>query len=271
MTKRLLCVVGHPDDETFGAGGILIHAVKSGAEVYTASATRGEVGEISSRSDATPETLPQVREAEYRAAGRAMGVTRSDLLGYRDSGMAGTEENRDPQAFMNQPKEQVIGQILDLFDELRPHVVVTFEPGGAYGHPDHVLISACTLEAVRRRQSNPGEGWAPQKLYYFVFPQSRMRKWIEQFREHDPDSDFANIDPDILGVPDETICLEIDTLPYDAQWRDAIAAHRSQYSPLDRLSEDLQRDYLAVSYLVRALPEWDGVRRESDLFEGVEG
>lgn len=269
MTHRLLCLVAHPDDETFGTGGTLIRAAESGAEVYIACATRGEAGEIADRSDATPETLPQVREAEYHAAGKAMGVTRSQFLGYRDSGMAGTEENSDPRAFTNQPKEKIIAQILELFDEIKPEVVISFEPGGGYGHPDHMFISECATEAVKRRNESSEDEWSPMKLYYFVFPRSKMRAWIEEFRKSDPDSDFANIDPDMLGVPDEEISLTLDTRPYADKWRAAIAEHQSQYSPLDRMPQHIQDEFVGSAYLIRALPEWDGTEPETDLFDGI--
>ena len=67
--RRLLCVVAHPDDETFGSGSVLIKYASEGSAVYTACATRGDVGEIAEGSDATPETLSAVREQEYYDAG----------------------------------------------------------------------------------------------------------------------------------------------------------------------------------------------------------
>ena len=145
-------MVAHPDDETFGAGGALVHAVASGAEVVTICATRGEAGEIMERSGATPETLGSIREEEYRAAGCIMGVSESILLDYRDSGMAGTPENEDPRAFIQQPEEQVIADIIDVMERVRPDVVLTMDEGGGYGHPDHILAARCTLAAFKRLQ-----------------------------------------------------------------------------------------------------------------------
>jgi LmbE family N-acetylglucosaminyl deacetylase len=268
MTHRLLCIVAHPDDETFGAGGALTTATASGAEVYIACATRGEAGEIAERSEATPETLGQVREAEYHAAGRAMGVTRSQVFGYRDSGMPGTADNNDPRAFMNQPKDEIVNRVLELFDELRPQVVITFEPGGGYGHPDHMLISECVTDAVRMRQLDDG-GHAPSKLYYFTFPRSRMRAWMERLRELEPENDFARMDPGQSGTEDRLISLTIDARRHENAWRKAIEAHRSQYSPLDRMPPELQHEFLRCTYLTRVFPGWTPGEPDAGIFAGL--
>lgn len=267
-TKRLLCVVAHPDDETFGAGGILIHAAAIGAEVYVACATRGDVGEIAERSDATPETLPQVREREFHDAGKLMGMKRSVILGYRDSGMAGTDENKDPRALINQPKEKVTAEIVGLINEVRPHVVLTMDEGGGYGHPDHIFMSESTLAAFEQCSAD-ASGWSPSKLYYFGFPRSQMRDWIEDVRARDPEDSFAKMDPEELGVADERISLHLDTSAHAETWKRAIAAHKSQYSPIDFMPDDLQKGYLGNGYLIRVIPHWNGGAEERGIFEEV--
>ena len=108
MTQRLLAIFAHPDDEAFGTGGTLACYAATGAEVTLVCATRGEVGEIADPSYATRETLGQVREGELRCAAETVGVREVIFLGYRDSGMAGTAENRDPRAFVNAPAEEVV-------------------------------------------------------------------------------------------------------------------------------------------------------------------
>lgn len=265
----LLCIVAHPDDETFGAGGTLIHAASQGMRAVTVCATRGEAGEIMERSGATPETLADVREAEYRKAGKIMGVSESILLGYRDSGMAGTPENEDPNAFIQQPGESVVGDLIEVMERVRPDVVLTMDPGGGYGHPDHIFASKCALIAFERMQSEAAGGYAPKKLYYFAFPRSRMREAFDQMAAEDPDSPMAQIDPDALGVPDEQITLTVGFPQHEERLREAFAAHQSQLSPLDRMPDEVAPVFLHYAYYIRVHPQPATAGDETSLFDGV--
>lgn len=266
--KTLLCVVAHPDDETFGAAGTLINAVSQGVRVVTLCATRGEAGEIMERSGATPETLATVREAEYRAAGKIMGVSESLLMGFRDSGMEGTPENEDPRAFIQQPKEEVIRHIVEVMQRVQPDIVLTMDEGGGYGHPDHIFASKCALAAFEKMQAEEPDT-APSKFYYFAFPRSRMRDAFKRLAEAEPDSPMAQIDPDALGVPDELITLTIDTSAHEAQVREAFAAHQSQMSPLDRMPDDLASEFLHSASFIRVHPQPAAQGDEKSLFDGV--
>ena len=266
----LLCAVAHPDDETFGAGGALIHAISEGAEVVTICATRGEAGEIMERSGATPETLSAIREGEYRKAGSIMGVSESILLHYRDSGMAGTPENDDPRAFIQQPEERVVADIIKVMDRVRPDVVLTMDEGGGYGHPDHIFMARCTLAAFDRMQDERDDrGWAPSKLYYFAFPRSRMKAAWERMAAQDPDGPMAQIDVNSLGVPDEVITLTLDVSRHDQKLLAAFAAHVSQQSPLDRMDSDSSAQFLHSASFIRVYPKPAIVGDESGLFDGL--
>ncbi len=266
----LLCVVAHPDDETFGAAGILIHAIAAGMKAVTICATRGEAGEIMERSNATPETLAAVRELEYRRAGQIMGVSESILLDYRDSGMPGTPENEDSAAFINQSREQVIDDIARVMDSVRPEIVLTAEPGGGYGHPDHIFASQCAIAAFERaRENESNSGWAPQKLYYFTFPRSQMRKFFDEMKRSDPESGLAQLDPDEFGTPDEEITLTLDVSPHIDQIQEAFAAHLSQLSPLERVSDELSNEFIGQASLVRVFPEPDASSFEQDILDGL--
>ncbi len=268
--KTLICVVAHPDDETFGAGGTLIHAASEGAKVITICATRGEAGEIMDRSNATPETLAAVRESEYRRAGQIMGVSESILLGYRDSGMAGTPENEDPRAFIQQPEDQVVADIIEVMDRVKPDVMLAMEPGGGYGHPDHKFATKCALAAFEQaRTAEHQRGWAPQKFYYFGFPRSRMREAFERIATEDPDSDMAQVDVETLGVPDEEITLTVDIPQHEDQLREAFAAHLSQLSPLDRMPDDIARTFLHYEHYIRAYPPPSPDEQETGIFDGI--
>jgi len=277
--RRLLCVVAHPDDETFGSGSTLIKYASEGAAVYTACATRGDVGEIADKSDATPETLSAVREQEYYDAGKVMGVKKSILYGYRDSGMDGTPDNDHPNAYIRVPIEEVVAKVVDTIREIKPQVVFTFDEGGGYGHPDHIHASLATKLAyfAAGDPSYTGstlEPWKPSKLYYHGFPRSMMKKWFEAFAEADPDSDLAKLDASQMGVPDEHLTTALDTSQYADVRRNAIEVHRTQYSPLDRIpSGELEADYLNADFFIRVdplVPDGTTGFIETDLFEGLD-
>jgi LmbE family N-acetylglucosaminyl deacetylase len=272
-------VVAHPDDETFGSGSTLIKYASEGVSVYTACATRGDVGEIAEGSDATPETLSDVREQEYYDAGKVMGVEKSVLYGFRDSGMAGTPDNEHPDAYINVPMDEVVSKIVDTIRELKPHIVFTFDEGGGYGHPDHIHASTAAKQAYfaagdREYSGSDLEPWKPLRFYYHAFPRSMMREWIEAFAAIEPDSDLAKLDPEEMGVPDELITSVLDTERFAETRRVAMKVHRTQYSPLDRIpSPELEAKFLSSDYFIRIdppLPNGSTGIVEYDLFDGLD-
>ena len=116
-----------------------------GASVGLVCATNGEIGEISDPDLASSDTLGDVRIAELRCAAEALGVAELLLLGYRDSGMAGTADNEDPRAFGNAAEDEIVGRLVGIIRRVRPDVVVTFDPNGGDGHPDHVAANAASV------------------------------------------------------------------------------------------------------------------------------
>lgn len=261
MTRRtLLVALAHPDDETFGVGGVMARAAEEGHRVVVVCATRGEAGEIADPSLATPETLGDVRERELRTAARALGVEDVRFLGYRDSGMAGTPENRHPAALLNAEPSEVVGRLVQQIREVRPDVVVTFEPGGIYGHPDHVTISERVTTAVEEaadagRWAEAGEPHRVSRLYYLAFPRSA----VAQMREA---AAAAGVQWGILdeaqAVPDEDIDAAIDVSPWVARKRAAVDAHATQLGTLVRMPEDFRERMWAREWFVLARGERDG-------------
>ena len=162
--NSILAIFAHPDDETFGLGGTLARYADAGVPITMVSATRGEVGEIAPGTDATPETLGAHREQELRDAMAILGVTDVRFLGFRDSGMKGTHENKHPDALINAPEDAVTEAMVRIIREVRPRVVVTWDESGGYGHPDHVFVHYRATEAFRaaadasRFPANPGSG-----------------------------------------------------------------------------------------------------------------
>ncbi|MEX0762059.1 MAG: PIG-L family deacetylase [Dehalococcoidia bacterium] len=273
--RRLLITVAHPDDETFGTGSLLAKHAAEGVEVSVVCATRGELGEIAPGSMATPETLPQVREAELRAAAAVMGVSRVEVLGYRDSGMDGSDGNRDPGSFINIPEDVIIASFVSAIRRLKPHVVVTQDPEGGYGHPDHKYVSRTTTAAFHLAgdpayMSSSGEPpWTPAKLYYWVIPKSFLQAFSQWAKEFNPDWDMANIDVSGMGAAEKDITTRLDTSMYLSVRKAAIAEHRSQAFPVQMLPADVQRLFMEMEHLVRIEPPWNGGQPETDLFSGI--
>jgi N-acetyl-1-D-myo-inositol-2-amino-2-deoxy-alpha-D-glucopyranoside deacetylase len=264
MKKSLLAIYAHPDDEAFGTGGTIARYACEGVKTYLVCATRGEVGEISDPSLATPETLGQVREGELRCAAETMGISELIFLDYRDSGMAGTEENRDPRAFINAPADEVIARLVAIIRRLRPQVVTTFEPNGGYGHPDHIAIhhhSVAAFHAAADAHYKPdlGAPWQASRLFYTAIPRSffvEMRRQLEALGEDT--SDFDSFDDPARGWPDDQVHVHLDVAStVDSKW-EALNCHRTQFGPgnlFRRLPDAQVKSLMSVEHFALAWPE----------------
>lgn len=233
--STVVAVFAHPDDEAFGVGGVLAAAAEATMRVVVVCATRGEAGEISDPSLATPLTLAEVREAELRAACRELGVDDVRFLGYRDSGMAGSADNVRADAFVNAEPTAVIAQLVRIFREVRADVVLTFEPAGGYGHPDHVTISARATEAFdltgdAGRFPEAGPAYRPAYLYYAALPRSFVLAWADHLRAAGLQSDLL-ADAERVGVPDERITAIVDVSHWAERKRRAVLSHATQMNP----------------------------------------
>src|SRR5262245_20992392 len=178
--RRLLAVLAHPDDESLGVGGTLAKYAAEGVDTYLVTATRGEAGRYRGHRGTAehpgPQRLGEIREAELRAAADVLGIRDLTLLDYRDQELDRAE-----------PRE-AIAQIAATVRRLRPDVVLTFGPDGAYGHPDHIAICQFTTAAIVAAADPAcrGNGDAPaphavKKLYYMAWPASTWRAYEEAF------------------------------------------------------------------------------------------
>ena len=143
---RLLFVHAHPDDETLTTGATIAHYAALGAEVHVVTCTLGEEGEVIGDRYAqlavdAADQLGGYRIGELTTALRALGVGEPIFLGgagrWRDSGMEGTPP-RHRQRFIDADMGEAVGELVAIIRQLRPHVVVTYDANGGYGHPDHV-------------------------------------------------------------------------------------------------------------------------------------
>src|SRR3954452_3586014 len=134
---RLMCVLAHPDDESLGTGGALAKSAAEGVGTYLVTATRGERGRYGDSPESPgPAIVGKAREGELRAAAIELGLREVAFLDYED----GSVDNVDPR--------DAHAKIAGHLRRVRPHVVITFGPEGAYGHPDHIAISQMTTSAI---------------------------------------------------------------------------------------------------------------------------
>lgn len=176
-TPRLLFVHAHPDDETLTTGATIAHYAALGAQVQVVTCTLGEEGEVIGEQWAQlaadrADQLGGYRIGELTAALGALGVDCPRFLGgpgcWRDSGMTGTQPRYQRRRFIDGNFAEQADALAAVIAELRPHIVVTYDPNGGYGHPDHVLAHRVTTAAVEASE------WAVPKLYWSVMSASAI-------------------------------------------------------------------------------------------------
>jgi LmbE family N-acetylglucosaminyl deacetylase len=260
--KRLLAVFAHPDDEGAVAGTLARYALE-GVQVSLACATRGEAGEISDPALATPENLGSVREEELRCACAAIGISELHLLGYCDSGMDGTAENERATAFIQADPGEIRGKLVKLLRETRPHVVITFEPFGWYGHPDHIAAGRYTTEAFglagdRTAFPEAGAPWQPARLFHAVLLFSQFKALADYARQQGLDLNF----PDDFPVEREEslvaqITHRLDSDAYREAKLAALVCHRTQFGEdhlFRNVPEELMRSANRYEYFIQVEP-----------------
>ncbi len=278
--RILLAVLAHPDDESFGMGGTLALYAQRGAEVHLICATRGEAGMVDPEDMKGYGSIAELREAELRCAAEKLGLKGVYFLDYRDSGMAGTPENEHPQALAVAPLDRVAEQITCYLRQLRPQVVLTFDPIGGYRHPDHIKVHQATVEAFYAAgdaQRYPGEQapYQPQKLYYHTFSRQFLRlavRLMPIFRK-DPTRWGRNGDINLaeLAFVDFPVHALIDFSAVRAVKQAASACHASQGGR--GMSTGLMGLAMRLAgqreTFMRAYPPPEPGLRERDLFAGL--
>jgi LmbE family N-acetylglucosaminyl deacetylase len=275
----LLAIFAHPDDESFTAAGTLARYTSQGIEVSLICATRGEAGEIADSALAQPENLGQVREQELRCAGDILGLKEVIFLDYRDSGMAGSEANGHPEAFVNAPAYQVVPKLVWEMRRLRPQVVITFEPGGGYGHPDHLAIHhavAAAVQAAAAAAYRPdlGPAWPVRRLFYTSLPHAFFAGLNQRLVRNELDNseleEMLNR-PDRSFWPDDEVDVIIDVSGFMDRKLAAILCHQTQlneHSFFMRLPEPELREQWSKEYFGLAWPK-TGQKLADDLFTGL--
>lgn len=263
---RLLAVFPHPDDETLGLGSTLARYSAEGMETYLLCATRGQRGWFDSEGpDPGLDGVARIREAELLCASEQLGIHEVRLLDYID----GDVEQADPG--------EVIGKIVSHIRRIKPQVVVTFSPDGAYGHPDHIALSQFTsgaLVCAADRNFVDANAQTPHrvlKFYYMVDSQDVVDVANEA---------FGGISMEIDGVtrrhvawPDWQITTWLDNQQYMDKVQKAILCHKSQipgYHPIDQWPLPRLAKIFGTGHFYRVFSLVNGGRTiETDMFAGL--
>jgi LmbE family N-acetylglucosaminyl deacetylase len=256
MNLRLMCVLAHPDDESLGTGGTLAKYAQEGVSTYLVTATRGERGRYGESAESPgPAIVGQAREAELREAAQALGLSEVAFLDYQD----GALDRADPA--------EAVSRIAGHLRRVKPHVVITFGPDGAYGHPDHIAISQLTAAAIVAAAGTH----QVQKLYQIAWSEKKWTAYQAALRSLSSTVDGIVRRPS--PWPEWMLTTVLDTGEvWPAVWR-AISCHKTQmsiYKGLGHLSDADHRALWGTQEFYRVFSLVNGGRqRETDLFEGL--
>ena len=290
-TPRLLFVHAHPDDESLSTGATIAHYAARGADVRVVTCTLGEEGEVIGERWAAlavdeADQLGGYRVSELTEALRALGVGEPIYLGgagrWRDSGMQGTARRRR-QRFIDADEHEAVGALVAIIREQRPHVVVTYDPEGGYGHPDHVhahTVTTAAVTAAGTAGSYPGNPWTVPKFYWTVLAERAMTEGWRALQRDDLRPEWSVPSPEgfDFGYADDDIDAVIEAAPdAHAAKMAALRAHATQLTvgPTARawaLSNNMALPILAQEhYVLAAGSPGDRDRRgwETDLLAGL--
>ena len=282
--KTMIFFGAHPDDETFGMGSTLAQYVNAGVRVYYVCATRGEAGTVEPEFMQGYTTIADLRSNEMKCAAQILGLAGVIYLGYRDSGMSGSPDNKNPDSLAIAPVDEVASLMVRIIRELKPDVVITHDAGGGYGHPDHIAVHNATVKAFYAaadptQYPTAGIAFQPSKLYFGVRPHGFMKIMVKVMPLFglNPHQFGRNKDIDLTRMINVNypINAEIRLNKQSVEIRDkAAACHASQGGgrprpgpfTIYRIIEKLrgQRDYFTRDY-----PPPTNRRREKDLFERI--
>jgi LmbE family N-acetylglucosaminyl deacetylase len=269
----LMAVHAHPDDESSSTGGILARYASEGVRTIVVTCTNGELGDgpggVKPGVDGHDrELVAKTRLAELEAACGILEVSHLELLGYHDSGMPDWEYKDWPEVFANVPLDTAADRLSALFEQYRPDVVVTYDEGGSYNHPDHRQASLVTMAAVERTG-------IPKKAYFTAMRRSSwdgFRKALEDAGVEMPPAP----EPDVAWIErmdelEARITTTVDTLPFVVRKRHALTTHASQIeeSFFSKLPDEAFGQMFGRESFIRAYDLTGADVPEDDLFAGL--
>lgn len=283
--KTLVFFGAHPDDESFGIGSTLAQYAIAGVKIYYVCSTGGEVGTVAPEHLKRHGTIEKLRVAELRCAAQVLDLAGVFYLGYRDSGMRGSADNKHPDSLAMAPMEEVAERAVKIIREIKPDVVITHDASGGYGHPDHIATHNAIVKAFYavgnpRQYPEAGAVFQPRKLYFGVRPRSRMIKLMVRLMPlfgQDPHHFGRNKDVDLTKITgvESTFHAVIRLTKQAIEIRNkAVACHASQGNGqrrpwLFRILGIIEKIGGPRDYFVRDYPTPTHRRLEKDLFEEI--
>jgi N-acetyl-1-D-myo-inositol-2-amino-2-deoxy-alpha-D-glucopyranoside deacetylase len=278
---RVLLVHAHPDDETINNGATMALYAELGASVTLVTCTRGEEGdilvpELTNLASGATDKLGEHRITELTDAMTELGVSDYRFLAegkkvYRDSGMMGTEPNNRPDVFWQADIEEATKYLVEVIDEVKPHILITYDEFGGYGHPDHIQAHRIAMLAAEKST------WQIQKIYWNTMPKSVIAESMAKMKELGSDFFGAESVDDLpFAKDDQFVTSLIDGNSQVEKKMAAMKAHVTLISidgPFFALSNNLGLQVWGDEYytLVRGEKSepFDEKGRERDLFAGV--
>lgn len=252
-----------------------------GAQVTLVTCTRGEEGEVlveehAHKAAAHDDLLGEHRVLELAEAMKALGVADHRFLGaphtqYRDSGMMGTEPNERGDNFWKADFDVATEHLVSVIEEVKPHILITYDEFGGYGHPDHIQAHRVAMAASEK------SSWNIEKIYWNVMPRSVIQQGIDAMKELGSDFMGAEKAEDLPFAKDDSfVTAHIDGNAYVEAKMAAMRAHATQISvdgPFFALSNNLGLQVWGNEYytLVKGQKSepFDSQGREIDLFSGI--
>jgi mycothiol S-conjugate amidase len=281
MPRTLLAFHAHPDDESSKGAGTIARYHDAGVRTVLVTATGGEEGDILNPAADTPQArrdIGAVRRGELLEAAEILGYDDVIMLGYRDSGMAGTPPNEHPDAFVNADIDEILERMVAIVRSERPGVMLGYDDHEWYPHPDHLRVhelSVPVFEAAAdpTRFPDAGEPWEVSRLYAPIPTRRRLASIHRAMEERGLSSPYGEF-LERFGpeVEEDPIAARVDVGDHIERARAALAAHRTQVAPDGpwfRVPLELVREVYPYEdfELVASRVEQDGV--VTDLFEGI--
>jgi LmbE family N-acetylglucosaminyl deacetylase len=273
--RALMAVHAHPDDEVISTGGVLALYAGEGVETVVVTCTDGSQGfgpggVLPGEPGHDLDAVAATRRQELDRSCSLLGVRHLEVLGYRDSGMAGWAGNGSSAAFCNVPVEQAASALGALIERYRPEVVITYDANGGYGHPDHIQTHRVAMAALEHTS-------VPAKVYFTARSSSSAQRMAD-LRQHlqlpprrRPAGVTSPPPPAPTEVSDADITTVIDATAVVDRKRAALAAHASQLSDTVwvQVTDADFADLFGRESFTRVRDRTGAALPETDLFAGL--
>ncbi len=242
----VLFVHAHPDDECVGTGGSIARLVAEGVRVDLVTCTDGAEGEVHDPSLDPEEARPRlaaIRAGELACSLEALGdgAIHQHLLGYRDSGMIGTDANEHPDSFWKSDLAEATRRLVEIVRAARPAAIVTYDENGNYGHPDHINAARIARDAYTSLAGGPD---AVSRFYELAFSRERWGELIGAMTERGirfpwggdeaeaaaagEASEAGEPEEEGFGRPDAEVTTRVDVAAFIDRKRRSMDCHRTQ-------------------------------------------